>query len=249
MARAESWALALFRRSILKQRKLAEIAAMLGPTEGLRCLDLGSDNGVVSLLLRERGGDWASADLTEEAVSAIRDLVGTDVHRCDGGHLPFADAELPAQGAAALRIDDLRLTELVRHHADVTDPDAVCETRTERLDDRFFRGEAVNFFSLNIHGERMLVAGIAQRLYRTGHAETSRYLHHFLAEENRHMVLISLDCGVGVNRETSTRSGGRTRTRWPVAATRSRANVTSRAGASPGRAPAAPRPRSRRSSS
>ncbi|HSD28866.1 MAG TPA: hypothetical protein VLL75_16310, partial [Vicinamibacteria bacterium] len=58
------WAVALFRRSALKQRKLAEIAEMLGPTVGLRCLDLGSDNGVVSLLLRERGGSWASGDLT-----------------------------------------------------------------------------------------------------------------------------------------------------------------------------------------
>ena len=53
---AREWAVALFRRSVLKQRKLAEVAGMLGPTAGLRCLDLGSDNGVVSLLLRERGG-------------------------------------------------------------------------------------------------------------------------------------------------------------------------------------------------
>ena len=90
----EDWALALFRRSVLKQRKLEAITALLGPTEGLRCLDLGSDNGVVSLLLRRRGGDWASADLTEEAVRSIRELVETDVHLVDGAHLPFADASL-----------------------------------------------------------------------------------------------------------------------------------------------------------
>ena len=69
---AEPWALRLFRKSVLKQRKLAELEQALGPTEGLRCLDLGSDNGVVSLLLRRRGGSWASADLTEEAVACIR---------------------------------------------------------------------------------------------------------------------------------------------------------------------------------
>jgi len=90
---AEPWALALFRRSVLKQRKLAEIAAALGPTDGLRCLDLGSDNGVVSLLLRRAGGRWASADLTAEAVASIRGLVGTDVQQTDGERLPFADAE------------------------------------------------------------------------------------------------------------------------------------------------------------
>lgn len=86
------WAKALFRRSVLKQRKLAEVVAMLGPTTGLRCLDLGSDNGVVSLLLRERGGDWTSGDLTEEAVSSIRLLVTTDVHLVRGDRLPFPDA-------------------------------------------------------------------------------------------------------------------------------------------------------------
>ncbi|HVO13054.1 MAG TPA: class I SAM-dependent methyltransferase [Vicinamibacteria bacterium] len=89
---ARRWATALFRRSPLKQRKLAEVAALLGPTEGLRCLDLGSDNGVVSLLLRERGGRWASGDLTEEAVASIRALVEDDVHLVSGDRLPYADA-------------------------------------------------------------------------------------------------------------------------------------------------------------
>lgn len=94
MASADApWALRLYRRSALKQRKLAEIQALLGPTRGLRCLDLGSDNGVVSLLLRRQGGDWASADMTEEAVASIRELVQTDVHLLREGPLPFPDAE------------------------------------------------------------------------------------------------------------------------------------------------------------
>lgn len=59
---------------------------------------------------------------------------------------------------------------------------------------RLAAAEAVNFFSLNIHGERALVAGIAQRLYRTGSDSHERYLHHFLAEENRHMALFAQYC-------------------------------------------------------
>ena len=93
-AAAEPWAVSLFRRSVLKQRKLAEILAMLGEAgQDDRCLDLGSDNGVISLLLRRRGGRWASADMTDEAVSSIRELVKDDVHRTDGRTLPFGDAE------------------------------------------------------------------------------------------------------------------------------------------------------------
>lgn len=93
MDSAQPWAVALFRRSVLKRRKYAEIARGLGPSEGLRCLDLGSDNGVISFLLRAAGGDWASADMTDQAVASIRALVGRDVHRVDGSRLPFGDAE------------------------------------------------------------------------------------------------------------------------------------------------------------
>jgi SAM-dependent methyltransferase len=104
----EPWALRLYSRSVLKQRKVAEIVAALGPSEGLRCLDLGSDNGVVSLLLRRRGGDWASADLTEEAVGAIRGLVGTDVHLTDGARLPFP----------AAAFDRVVVVDMLEHVAD-----------------------------------------------------------------------------------------------------------------------------------
>ena len=54
--------------------------------------------------------------------------------------------------------------------------------------------ETVNFFSLNIHGERPLVAGLAARLYRDGSEGVEAYLHHFLEEENNHMVYFGGFC-------------------------------------------------------
>jgi hypothetical protein len=54
--------------------------------------------------------------------------------------------------------------------------------------------EAVNFFSLNVHGERSLVEGLSRRLYTRSHLEASGYLHHFLDEENKHMVLFGEFC-------------------------------------------------------
>jgi SAM-dependent methyltransferase len=105
---AQGWAVRLFRRSVLKQRKLAEIQRSLGATDGLRCLDLGSDNGVISLLLRDQGGRWASADLTDEAVSAIRGLVEADVHATNGRTLPFPDREF----------DRVVIVDMLEHVAD-----------------------------------------------------------------------------------------------------------------------------------
>jgi len=54
--------------------------------------------------------------------------------------------------------------------------------------------EAVNFFSLNIHGEKALMEGLAQRLYRPGLEEAAEYLHHFLDEENKHSVWFGTFC-------------------------------------------------------
>jgi len=86
-----AWALRLFDKSILKQAKYRALLRHTGDFSDEDCLDLGSDNGVISFLLRTRGGRWTSADLTEKAVASIRSLVGTNVYRIDGTTLPFAD--------------------------------------------------------------------------------------------------------------------------------------------------------------
>jgi SAM-dependent methyltransferase len=86
-----TWAVALFRRSVLKQAKLKAIVALVGDIEGKTCLDLGGDNGVISHLLRCRGGEWSSADLGADHVASIRELVGERVWELDGASLPFPD--------------------------------------------------------------------------------------------------------------------------------------------------------------
>lgn len=55
--------------------------------------------------------------------------------------------------------------------------------------------EAVNFCSLNIHGEKALIEGLAKRLYRKGNDEITPYLHHFIDEENKHMLYFGTFCG------------------------------------------------------
>ena len=89
----QNWPLRLFSKSVLKQQKFRELTALLGKTAGLHCLDIGSDNGVISLLFRQMGSTWKSADLDEHSVSAIRSLVGSDVYQLDGKRTPFKDNE------------------------------------------------------------------------------------------------------------------------------------------------------------
>lgn len=88
--------LKLFNKSVLKQRKYKELSAFLGHPAGRTCLDIGADNGVISYLFRQQGGDWKSADLEDHTVQAIRALVGSEVYQIDGGRTPFADNEFDA---------------------------------------------------------------------------------------------------------------------------------------------------------
>lgn len=88
---AGNWHVRLFKKSIAKQAKLGALLRFLPPCAGTVCLDLGGDNGIISYLLRQRGGTWHSADLSEQAVESIRALVHSNVHQTDGAALPFPD--------------------------------------------------------------------------------------------------------------------------------------------------------------
>ncbi len=68
--------------------------------------------------------------------------------------------------------------------------DALTEEEAHRL---AFH-EAANFFSLNIHGEKALMEGLANRLYRSDLSQLAGYLHHFLDEENKHSVYFGGFC-------------------------------------------------------
>ena len=87
------WAVALFNRSVLKQAKYRRISELLEEPAGRSNLDIGADNGVISYLLRRRGGRWTSADLDPHAVESIRQLVRDDVHQLDGSRTPFPAGE------------------------------------------------------------------------------------------------------------------------------------------------------------
>ena len=59
--------------------------------------------------------------------------------------------------------------------------------------------EAIGFYSINIHGERMLIEGLASRLYRKDNYGVTPYLHHFLDEENKHMIYFGRFCNLYAN--------------------------------------------------
>ncbi len=87
------WHIRLYKKSVTKQLKFRHLRALAGDCAGKRCLDLGADNGVISYLFRQAGGDWSSADIDPRTVELIRGLVGGDVRRIENDRLPYADAE------------------------------------------------------------------------------------------------------------------------------------------------------------
>lgn len=67
------------------------------------------------------------------------------------------------------------------------------DTLTEEQRLRLSLYECANFFSLTLQGERPLVAGLSDRLYsKRVTPQGTEYLHHFLDEENKHMVMFGM---------------------------------------------------------
>lgn len=54
--------------------------------------------------------------------------------------------------------------------------------------------ETINFFSLNIHGEKSLLEGLTRRLYESENSDVTDYIHHFIDEENKHMYFFGTFC-------------------------------------------------------
>ncbi|MCK9893442.1 diiron oxygenase [Frankia sp. AgB32] len=65
-------------------------------------------------------------------------------------------------------------------------------TRDQQL--ALTRYEAINFFSLNIHGIRELLSEVVMRIHERAYAGVSEFLHHFIGEENEHMWLFAEFC-------------------------------------------------------
>lgn len=54
--------------------------------------------------------------------------------------------------------------------------------------------ETINFFSLNVHGEKSLLEGLTRRLYESENPDVTDYIHHFIDEENKHMYFFGTFC-------------------------------------------------------
>ena len=113
----------MFSKSVMKQAKYDQIVDLLGGTDDLTCLDLGGDNGVISLLLRERGGTWYSADLSPETVASIESVVGDRVFQVDTTRTPFDDRQF----------DRVVVVDLLEHVT--TDREFVADLRRVIRDD------------------------------------------------------------------------------------------------------------------
>lgn len=69
--------------------------------------------------------------------------------------------------------------------------DALSESQQKTLS--FY--EIVNFFSFVLYGERPLIEGLIHRMYRKSTlGVVTDYLHHFVDEENKHMIMFGEFC-------------------------------------------------------
>lgn len=69
------------------------------------------------------------------------------------------------------------------------------ESLSEAEQKRLSYYEIANFFSFVLYGERPLISGLMNRMYRKNtQGAITEYLHHFVDEENKHMIMFGMFC-------------------------------------------------------
>ena len=94
MKRDQPWQLAMFSKGLKKNLRLKTLTKMLnGLNSDDKCLlvTCGDNNGAMNYRLRELGGSWSWADLEEDCIAEMSELLGEPVHHAVDEHLPFAD--------------------------------------------------------------------------------------------------------------------------------------------------------------
>lgn len=71
---------------------------------------------------------------------------------------------------------------------------SVGDRLTEQQWKALSKWESVNFYSLNVHGIRELLAEITARIHTAGFEVASEYMHHIIGEENDHMWFFAKFC-------------------------------------------------------
>ena len=123
----------VFRKSDLLQSKLHELLRVLGNTAGLTCVDVGCENGKISSLLRQEGGEWNSVAPSPSAEGSMKALVGdSDIVivmdslekvAADGGLIEECHRVLKPDGRLILSVTHVKswsLADLVRRAIGLT---------------------------------------------------------------------------------------------------------------------------------
>ena len=79
----------MFKKSLLLRAELQEIVRVVGSTEGLVCLEIGSPNPFFSYRLRKLGGQWHTAIINNNALQAFTELLGENVYVVPDLKMPF----------------------------------------------------------------------------------------------------------------------------------------------------------------
>ena len=83
------WQLKIYEKSLKKKEKMKLLEQILPELAGKILLDLGCAKGTISYLLREKGGEWISADLDYDNLVQTIKLVEKNVVQVDTNSLPF----------------------------------------------------------------------------------------------------------------------------------------------------------------